>query len=51
MERRLSLIRVRAELERRIRVFINLPLASLDRLSAQRQVDDIGAATDGDGSR
>jgi arsenate reductase (thioredoxin) len=43
-ERRLSLIRVRSALERRIRVFINLPLASLDRMSAQRQVDDIGAA-------
>lgn len=42
-ERRLSLIRVRSELERRIRVFINLPLSSLDRMSAQRHVDDIGA--------
>jgi arsenate reductase (thioredoxin) len=42
-ERRLTLIRVRAELERRLRVFINLPLASLDRLSAQRHVDEIGA--------
>ena len=40
-ERRHALIRVRAELERRLRVFINLPLASLDRLSAQRQVSDI----------
>jgi protein-tyrosine-phosphatase len=40
--RRLMLIRVRSELERRLRVFINLPLASLDRLSAQRHVDDIG---------
>jgi arsenate reductase (thioredoxin) len=42
-ERRLSLIRVRSELERRIRVFTNLPLASLDRMSAQRHVDAIGA--------
>jgi protein-tyrosine-phosphatase len=41
-ERRLSLIRVRSELERRLRVFINLPLASLDRMSAQRHVDEIG---------
>jgi arsenate reductase len=49
-ERRLSLIRVRSELERRIRVFINLPLASLDRLSAQRHVDDIGAS-DREGNR
>jgi arsenate reductase (thioredoxin) len=41
-ERRLALIRVRAELERRLRVFINLPLASLDRMSAQHHVDEIG---------
>jgi protein-tyrosine-phosphatase len=34
-ERRLSLIRTRAELERRLRAFINLPLASLDRMSLQ----------------
>jgi arsenate reductase len=44
VEHRLRLIRVRAELERRLRVFINLPLASLDRLSAKRHVDDIGQA-------
>jgi arsenate reductase len=42
-ERRLILIRIRAELERRLRVFINLPFASLDRLSAQRHVDAIGS--------
>jgi arsenate reductase (thioredoxin) len=42
-ERRLALIRVRSELERRLRVFVNLPLASLDRMSAQRHVDDIGS--------
>ena len=41
-ERRLALIRVRSELERRLRVFVNLPLSSLDRMSAQRHVDDIG---------
>ena len=41
-ERRLSLIRVRAELERRLRVFLNLPFESFDRMSLQRQVDDIG---------
>lgn len=41
-ERRLSLIRVRAELERRLRVFLNLPFESLDRMSLQRQVDAIG---------
>ena len=32
-EHRLSLIRSRSELERRLRVFINLPVASLDKLS------------------
>ena len=41
-EHRLQLIRVRAELERRLRVFVNLPLESLDRMSAKRQLDDIG---------
>ena len=41
-ERRLALIRVRSELERRLRVFINLPFTALDRLSAQHQVDEIG---------
>ena len=41
-EKRISLIRVRAELERRLRVFLNLPLESFDRMSLQRQMDDIG---------
>jgi protein-tyrosine-phosphatase len=43
-DRRLALIRVRSELERRLRVFINLPLASLDRMSAQSHVDSIGSS-------
>lgn len=30
------------ELENRIRVFVSLPIASLDRLSLQRRLDDIG---------
>jgi protein-tyrosine-phosphatase len=42
VEKRLSLIRVRAELERRLRVFLNLPFESFDRMSLQRHVDDIG---------
>jgi arsenate reductase len=29
-------------LEQRIRIFVNLPIASLDRLSLQRQIDEIG---------
>jgi protein-tyrosine-phosphatase len=41
-ERRLSLMRTRAELERRLRVFINLPAQSLDRMSLQSQVDSLG---------
>jgi arsenate reductase len=45
-ERRLELIRVRSELERRLRVFINLPLASLDRMTAQRHLDEIAQHRD-----
>src|SRR5262245_39188483 len=41
-ERRLSLIRTRSALERRLRAFINLPFASLDRMSLQQHVDGIG---------
>lgn len=41
-ERRLALIRARTELERRLRVFVNLPLGSLDRTSLQAQCDALG---------
>lgn len=41
-ERRLALIRARNELERRLRVFANLPVRSLDRISLQAQVDALG---------
>ena len=41
-ERRLALIRARTELERRLRVFINLPIGSLDRMSLQAQVEALG---------
>ena len=44
-EKRLSLLRTRAELERRLRVFINLPMGSLDRLSLQAQVAALGGAS------
>jgi arsenate reductase len=30
------------QLERRIQIFTNLPIASLDRLTLQRRLDDIG---------
>jgi protein-tyrosine-phosphatase len=45
-ERRLALIRARTELERRLRVFANLPVASLDRMSLQAQVDALGNPRD-----
>jgi len=41
-DRRLSLMRTRGELERRMRVFINLPVQSLDRLSLQTHVESLG---------
>ena len=43
-ERRLALIRARTELERRLRVFANLPVKSLDRMSLQAQVDALGSS-------
>jgi protein-tyrosine-phosphatase len=42
-ERRLALLRTRSELERRLRVFANLPMQSLDRMSLQAQVDALGS--------
>jgi protein-tyrosine-phosphatase len=42
-DRKLRLFRnVYFQLERRIQIFINLPIASLDRLSLQRRLDEIG---------
>ena len=40
--RRMALLRTRAELERRLRVLVNLPVESLDRMSLQAQLDAIG---------
>ena len=45
-ERRLALIRARTELERRLRVFANLPVKSLDRISLQAHVDALGHSRD-----
>ena len=42
-ERRQALIRARTELERRLRVFANLPMKSLDRMSLQAHIDSLGA--------
>jgi arsenate reductase len=42
-EKRLRLFRdIYFQLERRIQIFISLPIASLDRLSLQRRLDEIG---------
>jgi protein-tyrosine-phosphatase len=42
-DRKLRLFRdVYFQLERRIQIFINLPIASLDRLSLQKRLDEIG---------
>jgi protein-tyrosine-phosphatase len=41
-ERRMALVRARTELERRLRVFANLPVKSLDRMSLQAHVDALG---------
>lgn len=40
--RKQSLARTMAELERRLKVFISLPLMSLDRMSAKASLDAIG---------
>lgn len=42
VERRRALIRTRSELENRLRIFLSLPFTSLDRLSMQERVTDIG---------
>ncbi|HTU65762.1 MAG TPA: arsenate reductase ArsC [Steroidobacteraceae bacterium] len=41
-EKRQALIRTRSELERRLRVFANLPVRSLDRMSLQAHVESLG---------
>jgi arsenate reductase (thioredoxin) len=45
VERRQALIRTRAELERRLRVFANLPVKSLDRMSLQTHVEALGRSS------
>lgn len=46
-ERRRALLRTRTELERRLRVFANLPVESLDRMSLQAHLDSLGRGRDG----
>jgi protein-tyrosine-phosphatase len=45
VEKRQALIRTRAELERRLRVFANLPMKSLDRMSLQTHVEALGRSS------
>ena len=47
-ERMLAFRRALAALERRIGIFVNLPLDSLDRLKLQRRLDEIGRTRDDD---
>ncbi|CAN7630477.1 arsenate reductase ArsC [Phyllobacterium sp. LjRoot231] len=44
-ERKQAFSRTMKELDRRLKIFINLPLTSLDRLSIQHHVDEIGKST------
>ena len=41
-EKRVAFAQVLSGLERRIAIFVNLPFGSLDRMSLQRRVDEIG---------
>jgi arsenate reductase len=41
VERRQSMIRTRAELERRLRLFSNLPVGSLDRMSLKSHLEQL----------
>ena len=41
-ERKQAYVRILKELERRLAIFINLPFASLDRMSLKRHLDEIG---------
>ncbi len=41
-ERKRAFVQVLAELERRLSIFMNLPFASLDRMSLQSRLDEIG---------
>lgn len=43
-EKRLAFAKAFAILERRISLFTNLPIANLERMSLQRQIQDIGKA-------
>ena len=45
-ERRLAFADAYRMLNNRIGIFVNLPIASLDRLSLQKRLDDIGQRKD-----
>jgi arsenate reductase (thioredoxin) len=46
-DKRRALLRTYSELERRLRVFVNLPVDSLDRMSLQAHLDSLGRGRDG----
>jgi protein-tyrosine-phosphatase len=48
VERLMAFRRALANLENRISIFVNLPIASLDRLKLQRKLDEIGKMSDDD---
>jgi len=45
MQRKAAFVKALSELESRISIFVNLPIASLDRLKLQQSLDDIGRKT------
>jgi arsenate reductase len=45
LEKREAFRRALRELETRIKLFVNLPIASLDRLALKKKVDEIGRST------
>ncbi|MGD2117541.1 MAG: arsenate reductase ArsC [Chromatiales bacterium] len=45
MDKQAAFAKAFAELQNRISIFVSLPIASLDKLKLQRQLDEIGNAT------
>ena len=43
MERKAAFVKALTELESRVSIFVNLPIASLDRLKLQQSLNDIGS--------
>lgn len=45
-EKKRAFVRVMTEIERRLNIFINLPIESLNRMSLQAKMDEIGKPSD-----